>query len=238
MSTNTEDQGDTLPLPTGPRPDPNHLAWILSGMPKVGRLSIDIHIFDSLRAEVNALRATLPCGHPASLALRSVESPSVLCELCEARSAARDAEKMEVELRARLAEAEEERKWSCEFCETTIGTIFDYSGDDCPTPGWWVCGHCYNKLISEACTRADAAVKRLTELHLAFHEVTKDRADWREATHFRAAEGDSAGMLREIARQRDAAEKRAGEALAQLQRGSVEGVQSALRILSGTKETP
>jgi hypothetical protein len=53
------EDGDTLPLPTGPRPPPDHLAWILSGMPKVGRTSIDIHVFDSLRAELNAAMAEL-----------------------------------------------------------------------------------------------------------------------------------------------------------------------------------
>lgn len=47
---------ETLPLPTGPRPDPNVIAWIMSGMPKVGRLTIDIHVYDGLRAEINALR--------------------------------------------------------------------------------------------------------------------------------------------------------------------------------------
>lgn len=46
-----------LPLPTGPRPDSERLAWLLSGMPKVGRTSVDLHVFDELRAEVNALRA-------------------------------------------------------------------------------------------------------------------------------------------------------------------------------------
>lgn len=52
---------------------------------------------------------TLPCGHPASLALRSVESSTVLCELCEAMSAACDAEKMEASLREELAAAHAER---------------------------------------------------------------------------------------------------------------------------------
>lgn len=48
---------DELPLPTGPRPDAERLAWIMSGMPKVGRSSVDSDVFDELRAEVDALRA-------------------------------------------------------------------------------------------------------------------------------------------------------------------------------------
>lgn len=47
----------TLPLPTGPRPDSERLAWIMSGMPAVGRTSVDLHVFNELRAEVDALRA-------------------------------------------------------------------------------------------------------------------------------------------------------------------------------------
>lgn len=46
-----------LPLPTGPRPSPDRLAWLLSGMAKVGRTSVDLHVYDELRAEVDALRA-------------------------------------------------------------------------------------------------------------------------------------------------------------------------------------
>lgn len=49
--------GETLPLPTGPRPSPDRLDWLMSGMAKVGRKTVDIHVFDELRAEVNALRA-------------------------------------------------------------------------------------------------------------------------------------------------------------------------------------
>lgn len=44
-----------LPLPTGPRPDSRRLAWLMSGMPKVGRTSVDVHVFDELRAELQAV---------------------------------------------------------------------------------------------------------------------------------------------------------------------------------------
>ncbi len=56
-----EAEGDELPLPTGERTSRTNLAWIMSGMPKVGRTSVDIHVFDALRAEVLALQPT-PTG--------------------------------------------------------------------------------------------------------------------------------------------------------------------------------
>lgn len=53
-----DDDGESeLPLPTGERATANNLAWIMSGMPKVARTSVDIHVFDYLRAEVNALQS-------------------------------------------------------------------------------------------------------------------------------------------------------------------------------------
>lgn len=62
---------EKLPLPTGPRPDPERLAWLMSGMPKVGRTSVDLHVFDELRAEVNALRAdSTPAPEPSERMLR------------------------------------------------------------------------------------------------------------------------------------------------------------------------
>jgi hypothetical protein len=58
----------------------------------------------ALSAEVIELRANLPCGHPASLMLKSAETGEPLyCELCDAQSGRRDAENMEVQLRAELA---------------------------------------------------------------------------------------------------------------------------------------
>jgi uncharacterized protein YciW len=46
----------------------------------------------------------LPCGHPASLLLRSAETGEPLyCELCDDKSGRRDAEQREVDLQARLA---------------------------------------------------------------------------------------------------------------------------------------
>lgn len=44
----------------------------------------------------------LPCGHPASLLVQSVESDYRFCELCEARSERNDALKMEKHLGARV----------------------------------------------------------------------------------------------------------------------------------------
>lgn len=46
----------------------------------------------------------LPCGHHESLALRSVESDTVLCELCDCRDRRNDAEQREMELSAEVRE--------------------------------------------------------------------------------------------------------------------------------------
>lgn len=48
-----------LPLPTGPVPSANDLAWMISGMPKVGRTSVDLHVYDGLRAALNAANAEI-----------------------------------------------------------------------------------------------------------------------------------------------------------------------------------
>lgn len=45
------------------------------------------------------------CGHPSSLEVKSVESAYRACELCEARTAQRDAEAMERKYRAELDDA-------------------------------------------------------------------------------------------------------------------------------------
>lgn len=63
-----------LPLPTGPRPDEKRLAWLMSGMPKVGRSTVDIHVFDELRAEVAALRA-----EPSERMMRVAEAVREAC---------------------------------------------------------------------------------------------------------------------------------------------------------------
>jgi hypothetical protein len=48
--------------------------------------------------------AESPCGHPASLMLRSAETDEPLyCELCDDKSGRRDAETMEAELREQNA---------------------------------------------------------------------------------------------------------------------------------------
>jgi hypothetical protein len=58
------------------------------------------------RAVERLAEATLACGHPASLLLRSTETGEPLyCELCDDKSGRRDAEHREVDLQARLAEA-------------------------------------------------------------------------------------------------------------------------------------
>lgn len=56
---------------------------------------------------------TLECGHPAELLTKSVESDYQFCELCEARSRARDAEAMEAELREQLKHEEQSRPVRC-----------------------------------------------------------------------------------------------------------------------------
>lgn len=77
-----------------------------------------------------AERATLPCGHPASLMLKSAETGADLyCKLCDAQSARRDAEEMEDELRAKLAEAEETiRNLSHALREEIEAPAFDPEG--------------------------------------------------------------------------------------------------------------
>ena len=63
-------------------------------------------VLAAIDAAVAEARAVLPCGHPASLMLRSAETGAPLyCELCDAQSGRRDAEAMEAELRKQLAEA-------------------------------------------------------------------------------------------------------------------------------------
>jgi len=49
----------------------------------------------------------LPCGHPALMLVRSVESDYCFCELCEARKERDDALQMEAHLGARVRVLEE-----------------------------------------------------------------------------------------------------------------------------------
>jgi hypothetical protein len=58
-------------------------------------------------AEARDTPPALTCEHPASLLLRSAETGEPLyCELCDDKSGRRDAEQCEVDIQARLAEAE------------------------------------------------------------------------------------------------------------------------------------
>lgn len=56
-------EGQTLPLPTGLRVSEDAMTQIMSGMPKVGRRSVDIHVYDALRAEVNYIRDEMAAYH-------------------------------------------------------------------------------------------------------------------------------------------------------------------------------
>lgn len=51
--------GELLPLPAGERVSEDTMAHYMSGMPKVGRRSVDLHVYDALRAEVLFLRSEL-----------------------------------------------------------------------------------------------------------------------------------------------------------------------------------
>lgn len=55
----------------------------------------------TLEAELAKVKATLPCGHPASMLLKSAETGEPLyCEYCDCIQRRNDAEKREVELQA------------------------------------------------------------------------------------------------------------------------------------------
>lgn len=74
--------------------------------------------------------ANLPCGHPASLLLRSAETGEPLyCELCDDKSGRRDAETMERELRAKVADLEDTvRHLSAALREEIEAPTFDPEG--------------------------------------------------------------------------------------------------------------
>jgi hypothetical protein len=55
--------------------------------------------WDEPKADLGRPESALPCGHPASLAINSAETGEFLyCELCDDKSARRDAEQREREL--------------------------------------------------------------------------------------------------------------------------------------------
>lgn len=62
-------------------------------------------IVDAALAATSAPSEPMKCGHPLWLALRSVESDTVLCELCEMRQQRDDAVLMEQELREQVLHA-------------------------------------------------------------------------------------------------------------------------------------
>lgn len=64
-----------------------------------------------------SVSATLECGHPAALLVKSVESDYKFCELCECRSQRNDAEKREAEL---LAERSAIIESCAKVCEARI----------------------------------------------------------------------------------------------------------------------
>lgn len=53
-------------------------------------------------AEVARLQARLPCGHPAELLVRTTESQTEWCDLCDTRRQRNDAEKIEAEALAEV----------------------------------------------------------------------------------------------------------------------------------------
>ena len=67
----------------------------------------------ALLCEARDTPPALTCEHPASLLLRSAETGEPLyCELCDDKSGRRDAEQCEVDIQARLAEAERDaQRW-------------------------------------------------------------------------------------------------------------------------------
>ena len=74
------------------------------------------HACEALRVAMAAQPATvddhLKCGHHRSLAINSAETGEFLyCDLCDAKSRCRDAETMEEELRAALAQKAEPVAW-------------------------------------------------------------------------------------------------------------------------------
>lgn len=60
-------------------------------------------------------------------------------------------------LERELAEVRDKLEMQCEDCEVTTGVIADYAGDDSPTPGWFMCGHCHNRNMRTAIDRAASA---------------------------------------------------------------------------------
>lgn len=73
--------------------------------------NIDIELVLALLKRAEDAEKVSPCGHPASLMLTSAETGKPLyCELCDDKSGRRDAERMEAELRTKLADAEAARE--------------------------------------------------------------------------------------------------------------------------------
>jgi len=65
-----------------------------------------VDAYADLTRELVEARAELPCGHPKSLEVKSVESDYRYCELCETKDRLRDALTMEHELRAKVDKLE------------------------------------------------------------------------------------------------------------------------------------
>lgn len=60
-------------------------------------------LYEAQAAEIERLSAVSPCGHPASLMLKSAETGADLyCELCDEKSGRRDAESRETEMQAEI----------------------------------------------------------------------------------------------------------------------------------------
>lgn len=101
--------------------------------------------WEELKQRAERAEAVLPCGHPVSLLIKSVESEHQFCELCDTYDRRNDAEQRERELMAerdaltaRLAAAEAEARryrwlrenpnfmgWEHDFLDTQVDAAID-----------------------------------------------------------------------------------------------------------------